>query len=281
MQTAPQHSSELGQLLEHIKHIPANDELELRVAVHDLKNYTEQSAKMLKKDQAYHAILSTCAEIIQQSGMKNGKQAPYIRSLHAFLYDLLPKVIEPQSELDLHGLRLHGCQLPHIEISSSKLQYIDVSSSNLSHASFHHSDFSHSNMMSANLSHSNLYACCLNYSDLSWADLSHADLHQIQAVNAQMSEAILNHADAAYAIFSGSDFSSAKLSHADFSFSNLFAVNLHHSNLNGTDLRGTGITERRLRDAGMHVQSNHNTLWGDETDCGERNPLHHKYYQST
>jgi len=279
MQTAPQYSSELNQLLEHIRHIPANDELELRVAVHDLQQYAQQSLDILKKDQAHHAILSTCAHMIRQSDMQNYKQSSYIRSLHAFLYDLLPEVIEPQSKLNLHGLKLHGCQLSHIEISHSQLQSIDVSSCNLSHANLHHSDLSHSNMMAANLGHSDLYACCLNHSDLSWADLSHADLHRIQAINAHMSGAILNHADASYGLFSGSDLSAVDLSHADMSFSNLFAVCLQHSKLYGTDLRGTGITEKRLHDANMHVQSDNSTLWGNETDCGGRNPLHAKYYQ--
>jgi len=277
MQTAPQYSPELSQLLEYIKHIPANDELELRVAVHDLQQYAKESADILKKDQNYHAILSTCAQIIHQSDSQ--QQPSYIRSLYAFLYKLLPEIIEPQSELDLHALKLHGCQLSHIEISNSKLQYIDASSSNLSHATLRHSDLSHSNMMSANLSHSDLYRCCLNDSDLGWADLSHADLHQVEAINAHMSGAILNHADASHALFSGSDLSSAELSQADFSFSNLFAVNFQHSKLHGTDLRGTGITEKRLFDVQMHVHSNKQTLWGDESDCCGRNPLHTQYYQ--
>jgi len=281
MQDASLYSPELNQLLEHIKQIPAHNELELRVAVHHLKQYTQQSADMLNNDHAYHAILETCAKIIQQSAIGNEKQAPYIRSLYAFLYDFLPEIIAPQSKLDLHGLTLHGCQLAHIEISNSQLQYIDASSSNLSHANLHHSDLSHSNLMSSNLHCSNLYACCFNHSDLSWADLSHADLHQIQAVNAHISGAILNHADASYAIFSGSDLSSTELSHADFSFSNLFAVNLHRSKLHGTDLRATGVTQQRLTDAHMDVQSNEHTLWGDESDCGGRNPLHPTYYPST
>jgi len=280
MQTSPQYSPELNHLLEHIKHIPANDELELRVAVHDLKHYTEQAVEILKNDQGYQAILRVCADIIHQSGMQYGKQAPYIQSLHALLYDVLPKLLEPQSKLDLHGLKLHGCQLAHIEISKSKLQYIDISSSNLSHANLHHSDLSYCNAMSANLSHSNLYACNLSDSDLSWADLSHADLHLSQMINAQMSEAILNHTDASYAVFSGSDLSSAKLNHADFSFSNLFAVNLQHCKLHSTDLRGTGVTEQRLHDVGMHVHSDSNTLWGDASDCDGRNPLQKSYYPS-
>ncbi|PCI44418.1 MAG: hypothetical protein COB41_04370 [Proteobacteria bacterium] len=280
MQAAPQYSSELDRLLKHIRDIPANDELELRVAVHDLQQYTQQAVETLKKDQAHHAILATCAQMIRQSDMQHCKQSSYIRSLHAFLYNLLPEVIEPQSELDLHGLSLHGCQLSHIEISNSKLQYIDVSSCNLSHANLHHSDLSHSNMMSANLGHSDLYACCLNHSDLSWADLSHADLHRTQAINAHMSGAILNHADVSHALFSGSDLSSTDLSHADISFSNLFAVRLQRSKLHGTDLRGTGITEKRLHDARMDIQSNDSTLWGDESDCGGRNPLHAKYYRA-
>lgn len=279
MPTTAQYSLELDQLLEHIKHIPANDELELRVAVHDLQHYTQHTSDKLKQDQSHHAILATCAQIIQQSEKLGCKKPFYIRSLYAFLYDLLPEVIEPQSQLDLHALQLHGCQLAHIEISNSKLQYIDVSSSDLSHANLHHSDLSHSNMMSANLAHSDLYACCLNQSDLSWADLSHADLHQTQAINAHMSGAILHRADASHALLSGCDLSSAELSYADFSFSNLFAVDLHHSKLNGTDLRGTGITEKRLSDVHMHVHSNDNTLWGDDDDCGGRNPLHAKYYQ--
>jgi len=277
----PQYSPELKQLLEHIKHIPADDELELRVAVHDLKHYTEQSAATLKNDQGYEAILRVCADIIHQSGMQYGKQAPYIQNLHALLYDVLPKLIEPQSKLDLHGLKLHGCQLAHIEISQSTLQYIDISSSNLSHANLHHSDLSYSNAMSADLHHSNLYACSLSDSDLSWADLSHADLHLSQLIDAQLSEAILNHADASYAVFSGSDLSSAKLDCADLSFSNLFAVNLQHCRLHGTDLRGTGITEQRLHDVGMDVHSDSKTLWGDENDCDGRNPLHKSYYPST
>ena len=279
MQAASQYSPELEQLLEHIEHIPANDELELRVAVHDLQQYAQQSVDILKKDQAHHAILSTCAHMIRQSDMQSYKQSSYLRSLHAFLYELLPEVIEPQSKLDLHGLKLHGCQLSHIEISHSKLQYIDVSSCDLSHANLHHSDLSHSNMMSANLSHSDLYACCLNDSDLSWADLSHADLQRTQAINGHMSGAILNHADASYTFFSGCDLSSADLSHTDISFSNMFAVRLQRCKLYGTDLRGTGITQKRLNDAGMDVQSNDSTLWGNVTDCGGRNPLHAKYYQ--
>jgi len=283
MQTAPQYSPEcspeLRQLLEHIKHIPANDELELRIAVHDLQQYTQQSAAILKKDQSHHVILATCAQIIGQSDFQECKQPSYIRSLHAFLYDFLPEVIEPQSELNLQGLRLHACQLAHIEISNSELQYIDISSSDLSHANLHHSNLSHSNIMSANLAHSDLYACCLNHSDLSWADLSHADLHQAQAINAHMSGSIFHRADASHTLFSGCDLSSSELSYADFSFSNLFAVDFHRSKLHGTDLRGTGITEKRLLDARMHVQSNDNTLWGDEYDCGGRNPLHAQYYQ--
>ncbi|MDQ6956990.1 MAG: pentapeptide repeat-containing protein, partial [Mariprofundaceae bacterium] len=281
MQAATQYSPELEQLLEHIKHIPANDELELRVAVHDLQQYTQQSAVTLKKEHGYHVILETCAQMIQKSDMQAGKQTAYMRSLHAFLYNLLPEILEPQSQLDLHALQLHGCQLAHIEISNSKLQYMDVSSSDLSHANLHHSDLSHSNMMSANLAHSDLYACCLNHSDLSWADLSYADVHRIQAINAHMSGAILSHTNASYALFSGSDLSSTELSHSDFSFSNLFAVNLHRSKLHGTDLRGTGITAQRLSDADMDVQSNDSTLWGDESDCGGRNPLHAKYYHTT
>lgn len=279
MQTATQYSPELGQLLEHIKHIPANDELELRVALHDLQQYTLQSADILTKDQSHHAILATCAQIIRQSTLRNGKEPFYIRSLHAFLYKLLPEVIEPQSHLCLDGLKLHACQLPHIEISTSKLQYIDMSSSDLSHANLHHSDLSYGNMMSAKLCHSDLHACCLNSSDLSWADLSHADLHQAQAINAHMSGAILHRADASKSLLSGCDLSCSELSYSDFSFSNLFAVDLHRSKLNGTDLRGTGVTEKRLYDARMDVQSNDNTLWGDEGDCGGRNPLHASYYQ--
>ncbi|MDQ6968572.1 MAG: pentapeptide repeat-containing protein [Mariprofundaceae bacterium] len=278
-QYSPECSPELRQLLEHIKHIPVNDELEMRVAVHDLQQYTQQSADILKKDQGYHAILKACSQMIQRSDMQDVKQVAYMRSLHAFLYNLLPEIIVPQSQLDLRSLQLHGCQLAHIEISNSNLQYIDVSSSDLSHANLHHSDLSHSNMMSANLAHSDLYACCLNHSDLSWADLSYADLDHIQAINAHISGAILSHSSASNALFSGSDFSSAELSYSDFSFSNLFAVDLQRSKLNGTDLRGTGITERRLHDAHMNVQSNDSTLWGDESDCGGRNPLHAKYYQ--
>ena len=277
---------DLDAITQHIVNIPANDELELRVAVHDLQNCTTSFSKQIESTPEYHELLlSACAEILTKNQEKltaetlqSYRHKPYIRSLNALLQDILPQTSEPQPGLCLDGLELQQCSIAHIGLPFSSLRFIDLSQSNVSHADLQNSDIYHANAVGCNFSHSNLSYCTLSKSDLSWADFSYARLYHITAVDMDMSNSILMHANLSHAILSGTHFHSATLNHTDLSSSNLFGADFHHCKLEATDLRGTGITPKRLQDAGMEVFQTSHTLWGSDEDCGGRNPLAKEYY---
>jgi uncharacterized protein YjbI with pentapeptide repeats len=281
-------STKLDTITQHIRNIPANDEVELRLAVHDLQQYSQESSQHADDAPIDHEhLLSACTEILNKNqqnlneiSLQSYRHKPYIRSLNALLQRLLPQTLEPQPNLCLDGLQLDHCSIAHIELPFSSFRFIDLSSSNLSHADLQNSDMYHINAVGCNFSHSNLSYCTLSSSDMSWADFSYTRLYHITAVDMEMSNSILSHANLSHAILSGSHFKGASLNHTDLSFSNLFGVQLHHCKLEATDLRGTGITEQRLHQAGMEVFQTAYTLWGSHDDCGGRNPLATEYYQS-
>jgi len=281
MQKTPAYSDELSTLIEHIEVIPSHDELELRVAVHDLQEQANKSSSQHE----HPAILAACSLILIQAEsriaveeIKSYRNKPYVRSLNKLVLNLLAEITEPQAKLCLNGLEFNQSHLSHIEIPASSMLKTDFSFADLSHAILYGSNMSASTTMSSNLSHADLHRCQLNESDCSWCDLSYADLRLIQAINSDMGGVIFDHANAAYAVFSGSNLASATLSHANFSYANFFGTNLNRCKFHGTDLRGTGITEKRLFDARMDFQADTHTLWGSDDDCDHRNPLDTCYY---
>jgi len=277
----------LNELFEHVSSIPANDEFELRVAVHDLQSFVTQ--KTGEYQHIDSAILAVCCNIVQQAAQnltlttseKNIDRyhsKPYIRSINALICTLLSKMDVPQSKLCLDGLRLQKSNLDHIDLNHSSLRMTNLSHCRLSRANLHHVDFRFSNMMSAILTHANLSESMMEFCEMDWCDLSHADLHGCQLMKADLGGSILDHTDLSYAILSGSNLASTTLSHANLSHANLFAARLHFVKLHGCDLTATGITPERLENANMDFHADQATIWGTEDDCCGRNPLDPSYY---
>lgn len=277
----------LSELFEHVTSIPANDELELRVAVHDLQTYATESSDEYQQIDA--AILASCSRIVRQASqnlplgisekhLDRFHSKPYIRSINALIRTLLPKMEEPQPGLCLDGLQLQKCKLDHIDLKDSSLRITDLSHCRLSRASLQRADLRFANMMSATLSHANLSESLMESCEMEWCDLSHADLHRSQLMKADLGGSILNHADLSSAILSSTNLANATLNHANLSHANLFAARLHAAKLHGCDLTGTGITPERLENAGMETFADRGTIWGSENDCCGRNPLDPAYY---
>jgi len=278
----------LTELFERLPSIPANEELELRVAVHDLQSYAshEPSDEHRHID---HAILGACSDMLINSTrhhdlpltskeLESYRSKPYVRSINALVRTLLPQLDEPQAGLCLNGLQLQKCSFDHISLGSSSLCMADISYCKLSRADLSHADLRFANLMSATLAHSDLSGSLMESCDMSWCDFTHADLHRTQLMDSDLGGSILDHADISYAILSGANLANATLNHANLSYANLFGARLHLAKLYGCDLTGTGITPERLENAGMETHSDRGTIWGNETDCAGRNPFDPAYY---
>lgn len=277
----------LSELFEHVTSIPANDELELRVAVHDLQTFATQSSGEYKHIDA--AILASCCKIVQQAAQKlpfstsekhldRFHSKPYIRSINALIRTLLPEMEEPQPGLCMDGLQLQKCNLDHINLNGSSLRMTDLSHCRLSRADLHRTDLRFANMMSATLTHTNLSESLMESCEMDWCDLSHADLHRSQLMKADLGGSILDHADLSHTILSSANLANTTLNHANLSHANLFGARFHFAKLYGCDLTGTGITPERLENAGMEAHADRGTIWGSEDDCCKRNPLDPAYY---
>ena len=277
----------LSELFEHVTSIPANDELELRVAVHDLQTFATESSGEYQNIDA--AILTSCSSIIQQAAknlplsasekhLDRFRSKPYIRSINALIRTLLPKMEEPQSGLCLDGLQLQKCKLDHINLNGSSLRMTDLSHCRLSKAGFHRADLRFANLMSATLVHADFSRSLMESCEMDWCDLSHTDLYRSQLMKADLGGSILDHADLSHAILSSANLANATLSHANLSHANLFGARLHSAKLYGCDLTGTGVTPERLENAGMEARADRGTIWGSNRDCCERNPLDPAYY---
>ena len=278
---------ELKSLFERVKSIPANDELELRVAVHDLQHFATQDSD--DYEQLNVAILESSCELIQRASqhltlsqsskeLDHYRNKPYLRSINALIRTLLQQLEYPQHGICLDGLQLQQCKLDHVDLSHSSMRMTDLSYCRLSHASLSHCDFRFANLMSSSMAHCNLTQSLLEFCEMDWCDLSHADLHRSQLIKADLGGSILDHADLSSAILSGANLANATLSHANLSHANLFGSRLHATKLYGTDLTGTGITPDRLENVGFSLQSDRGTIWGSEEDCAGRNPLDPSYY---
>ncbi len=278
---------ELKSLFERVKSIPANDELELRVAVHDLQSFAIQSSNHY--EQLDSAILESCSNLVRQASqslslsqsphyLKNFHDKPYIRSINALIRTLLQKLEYPQHGLCLDGLQLQRCKLDHINLNHSSLRMTDLSHCGLSRASLSHVDLRFSNLMSSSMPHCNLSQSLLEYCEMDWCDLSRADLHRTLLVRADLGGSILDHTDLSSSILSGANLANATLTGANLSHANLFGSRLHATKLHGADLTGTGITPERLENVEMAFLSDHGTIWGSEDDCAGRNPLDPLYY---
>ncbi|MES0370843.1 MAG: pentapeptide repeat-containing protein [Mariprofundaceae bacterium] len=277
----------LSELFEHVTSIPANDELELRVAVHDLQTFAVESSGDYQHIDA--AILTSCSNIVRQAAQNlslrtSEKQLnrfhskPYIRSINALIRTLLPRLSSPQPGLCFDGLQLQKCELDHIDLSGCSLRMADLSHCRLARTRLHRVDLRYANLMSATLTRANLSESLMESCELDWCDLSHADLHRCQLMKADMGGSILSHADLSQAILSDTNLANATLSHANLSHANLFAARLHFAKLHGSDLTGTGITPERLENAGMETHADRGTIWGSDDDCCKRNPLDPAYY---
>jgi len=278
---------DLQELIERIASIAANDEFELRVAVHDLQTHAVRSSH--KDRHVADAILQSCCDLIRQAAhqlspdggdkvLGSFRSKPYIRSINALIRTLLPESGDAQHGLALDGLQLHECNLEHIDLSGSSLRMTDFSRSKLSRASFGRCDlrfaaFTGASLLSADFAHSLMEHCAM-----AWCDLSRVDMQRCQLMYADMGGSILERAKLSHALLSGADMANATLTGADLRHANLFAARLHSAKLSGCNLTGTGITPERLENAGMSFQADSKTLWGSEDDCHGRNPLDPAYY---
>ncbi|MDX8404007.1 MAG: pentapeptide repeat-containing protein [Mariprofundaceae bacterium] len=277
----------LSDLFEHVSSIPANDEIELRVAVHDLQSYVSQS--LGKHQNIDDAILASCSDIVRQAtqniplpisekhlGQHHDK--PYIRSVNALIRTLLPRLEEPQQDLCMDGLNLQKCELDHINLNGSSFRMADLSYCKLSRTDLKRVDFRFANLMGAILTHAKLSESLMESCEMDWCDLSYADLYHSQLMQADLGGSILEHADLSYAILSSANLANATLNHANLSHANLFGARLHSAKLHGCDLTGTGITPERLEHAGMKTYADQGTIWGSDNDCCGRNPFDPAYY---
>jgi len=288
----PTWPNELKELFERVRSIPANDELELRVAVHDLKHFATgrfDRAKVEMYEQMDAAILMLCSDLIRRTSghlplaslseaVAAYRDKPYLRSINALIRTLLQQLEHPQQGLCLDLLQLQRCLLDHIDLNHTSLRMADLSHCRLMRADLSHADLRFASLMSASLAHSNLSNALMESCDMAWCDLSHADLHRSQLMKADLGGSILEHADLSLSILSGANMNNATLTSANLSHANLFAVKLHATKLYGADMTGTGITPERLENVDMHCCSDRGTIWGDEKDCGGRNPLDPAYY---
>ena len=283
----PTWPGELKSLFERVKSIPANDELELRVAVHDLQTFATQPSD--NYEQLDVAILESCCNLVRRASqylplsqsphhLKDFHNKPYIRSINALIRALLQKLEYPQHGVCLDGLQLQRCKLDHIDLSHSSMRLTDLSHCGLSHASLSHTDLRFANLMSSSMAHSNLSQSLLEFCEMDWCDLSHADLHRCQLIRADLGGSILDHADLSSAILSSANLANATLTAANLSQANFFGSRLHSTKLHGADLSGTGITPERLENVEMAFQADRGTIWGSIKDCGGRNPLDPFYY---
>ncbi len=277
----------LSALFECVNSIPANDEFELRMAVHDLQSFATQGVSNYQHIDT--AILASCSSIIRQAAqdlplalsekqLDHYRSKPYIRSINALIRTLLPGMEEPQPGLCLDGLQLQKCSLAHIGLTSVSLRMADLSYCKLSNADLKCADIRFANLMSATLNRAILSESLMESCEMAWCDLSHADLHRSQLIKAELGGSILDHADLSHAIVSCTNLANTTLNHANLSHANLFGAKLHSAKLYGCDLTGTGITPERLENAGMPFHADRGTIWGDKKDCAGRNPLDPAYY---
>jgi len=275
-------------LFERLPSIPANDELELRVAVHDLQSYAthELSDEHQHIDQA---ILDACSEMLArgsrhlsapltEKALNNYRSKPYVRSINSLIRTLLSSVDSPQHGLTLDSMQLQQCRLDHIDLSGCSLRMSDLSNCRLSNAILKGVDMRFSNAMSATFSKTDLSESLMESSELGWCDFSHADLYRSQLMSADLNGSIFDHADLSKTILSAANMANATLTDANLTDANLFGARLHSAKLYGCDLTGTGITPERLENAKMEFQGDSKTVWGSEDDCCGRNPLDPTYY---
>lgn len=277
----------LSELFEHVTSIPANDELELRVAVHDLQTFAIESSDEYQHIDA--AILASCSRIVQQAAknlpISTSKKhfdhfhsKPYIRSINALIRTLLPRMTEPQPGLCLDGLQLQKCNLDHINLNGSSLRMTDLSHCKLSNSILKRSDLRFANLMSATLTRADLSESLMESCEMDWCDLSHADLHRSQLMKADLGGSILDHADLSHSILSSANLANTTLNQANLGLANLFGARFHSAKLYGCNLTGTGITPERLENVQMNFHADRDTIWGSENDCCGRNPLDPAYY---
>lgn len=277
----------LKSLFERVKSIPANDELELRVAVHDLQRFATRSRDDYEQLDA--AILEACCDLVDHASrhlplslspkeLERYRNKPYIRSINALIRSLLQKLEYPQYGICLNGLQLQRCELDHINLNHASLRMTDLSHCRLNHASLSYTDLRFANLMSATISHANLSQSMMEFCEMDWCDLTRADMHRCQLMKADLGGSILEYSDLSSAILSGANLANATLTHANLSHANLFGSRLHAAKLKGADLTGTGITSARLENVGMSFHDDWETVWGSEEDCAGRNPLDPAYY---
>jgi len=278
----------LAELFERLPSIPANEELELRVAVHDLQTYAthDLSDGHQNIDQA---ILAACSGILEKSfrllspplsqkQLNTYRSKPYVRSANALIRTLLTTVDTPQPNLILDGMQLQKCSLDHIHLNGSSMRMSDISNCRFSHAELKGIDMRFSNGMSSTFSRSDLSESLMELCELGWCDFSHANLYRSQLMGSDLNGSIFDQADLRATILSGANLSTTTLNDADLTNSNLFGVRLHEAKLQGANLTGTGITPGRLTNVAMHVISDSETIWGSEDECSGRNPLDPCYY---
>ncbi len=275
-------------LFERLPSIPANDELELRVAVHDLQGYATHQLS----DERQHidqAILNACSEMLTRSSLhlsapltekalNDYRSKPYVRSINSLIRTLLSSVDSPQHGLTLDLMQLQQCRLDHIDLNGCSLRMSDLSNCRLSNAVMKGVDMRFSNAMSTTFSKASLSESLMESSELGWCDFSHADLYRCQLMSADLNGSIFDRADLSKTILSSANLANATLNDANLTNANLFGARLHSAKLLGCDLTGTGITPDRLENVQMAFQADERTVWGSEDDCGGRNPLDPRYY---
>jgi uncharacterized protein YjbI with pentapeptide repeats len=282
---------ELTELFDRVKSIPANDEIELRIAIHDIHHFATERAEDYQ--QIDRAMLELCSDLIYRTSqhiqldespprlkqtLEQHRNKTYIRSINALIRTLLQQLEHPQQGLCLDTLQLQQCKLDHIDLSYASMRMTDLSHCRLARSNLSQSDLRFANLMSASLARSNLSQALFEACDMAWCDLSHTDLHRSQLMHTDLGGSILEHADLSASILSGANLNNATLTSANLNHANLFAAKLHAAKLYGADLSGTGITPERLENMGMHFYSDKGTIWGDKQDCGGRNPLDPAYY---